>query len=137
MAAPVSFSGLILIMVWIGKGRGLCQGLKEIEAEGSSQRGIFRKAVPSHHDAGSGSRTHAKGERDPFLQSTQSAAPILLGRRLARQVRCNALADAWCHPLAELTPGFGKLRRNRSQSVKRPIGREKLTNSVPVQGARS
>jgi hypothetical protein len=45
---------LILIMASRGMGRCLSQGLKEIGAEATSQRGILRRHAPVNHDAGSG-----------------------------------------------------------------------------------
>ena len=69
-AGPVNFIGLILIMVSFGMGRGLSQGYTGgIRAQGMPwpKRGIFRKDAPSNHDAGSGPRTHAKGDHDALL----------------------------------------------------------------------
>src|SRR5258708_40005186 len=80
MAAPVSFSVLILIMVSLGMGRGLSQGYTgsgprpwpKVVAEGRTFR-------PRN---GLRPRTHSKGDHDANVQSRPR---ILLRHRFAHQ----------------------------------------------------
>jgi hypothetical protein len=58
---PVSSSVLILIMVSLGMGRGLSQGYAGSKPRSLGPNvGFLEGLFPSNHDAGSGSRTHAK-----------------------------------------------------------------------------
>ena len=69
-------------MVSLGMGRGLSQGYTGSTPRRRPNVEVSGKVYLPNHDRGSGTRTHAKGDHDAFLQSATS---ILLRSRSARQ----------------------------------------------------
>ena len=133
LSGPDSFIALIIIMPALGWA-GACPNGKRDQGVGLSQRGIFRKDVPSNHDAGSGARAHSK---ETMMHFNQQPHRFYCGALLHARLLAICVVDADGHQTCRCSPdrqpwnSSRETRQDENQQLFIPAQRPALDCSGP------